>query len=172
MEEQDFLFIVAEVAIGLITFTTLVLILRQLVGGGLTPFHVLYIRINAVMGLLIVAFSMLPLVRSYLGLPFGILIRISSALLAAATIFVLIWYFTQRRVIAPGRQQNTGSLLSGLCGVVSPFILIPHALGVYYVDSFGPYAVGLLLMLAPIGLGFLATLNDFLSPDGDSDDAT
>ena len=172
MEEQDFLFIVAEVAIGLITFTTLVLVLRQLVGGGLTPFHVLYIRVNATMGLLVIAFSMLPLVLSYLGLPFGILIQISSALLAAATIFVLIWYFTQRKIIAPDRQQNAGSLLSGLCGVVSPFILIPHALGVYYVDSFGPYAVGLLLMLAAIGFAFLATLSDFLLPEGESDDAT
>ena len=163
-ENLDLLLGIAEVSVGLITFTALLLVLRQLVGGQLTEFHVMFIKGNAALGILTALFSLLPLALLRLNVETQWVWSISSGLLASALILLLAWYSKARKKAAPNRRQNIGSIFASVTGVISPLVLIPHAFGVIYAGSSGPYAICLLLVLLTLAISFFQTLGDFLLP--------
>ena len=161
-EVSDLLLTIAEVSIAMIAFAAIVLVLRQLVGGGLSTFHVLILQLYAVIGFSVLFLSFLPLVLHYVGVPTSVLWRLSSALLAITFVAANLWYFRRRRVVAPDRGRNAATIIgSFVVALVIPLLLL-HAAGVIFEDTIGPYPIGLLAGLIPIATTFFASLEDFV----------
>lgn len=165
MEDANFLIAVANSSIAAITFTALVLVLRQLVGGRMSPFHVLMIQMFAANGFGILFFSYLPFLLTFLGLERKMIWCVSSGLLAFALLWTFTWYFLRRRAVSRERPQNVGTVGTMIVFVAMVPVLALHAFGFIYEGSIGPYALGLVFAFFPILAGFMGTLSDFLAPE-------
>jgi hypothetical protein len=163
MANSDFLLAIAEIAIALITFAAIVLVLRQLVGGELSAFHLLILKLFALCGFETIFLALLPLLLNYLGVQIEILWRVASALAFVVIIATTISYWRCRRKVAPDRPQNWSTISVTILHSVAVVGLFFHALGLIYVGSIGPYAIALVSGLAPVATAFFASLDDFLS---------
>ena len=163
MEGADFLLTVSELSLALVTFTALVLVLRQVVGGRLQPIHVLIVRMFAACGITGVFLSLLPFILEFMGLGADLIWRVSSGTLAVTGSSLSIWYFMRRRQVAPDRPHNAGSLLSFVASLYFPIVLPMHASGLIYKDSIGPFSIGLVVIFVPVTAAFFASVEDFIS---------
>lgn len=163
MENSDFLLTIAEIAIALITFTSIVLVLRQLVGRQLSAFHLLIMKLFAVCGFETILFALLPFLLNFLGFQIQVIWQISSALLFTVLIGTTIWFWRCRQKVAPGRRHNWSTITVTVVHSLAVIGLLPHALGLIYVGTIGPYAFALVSGLVPVGTAFFASLDDFLS---------
>ena len=163
MESSEFLLAMADIAIALITFAAIVLVLRQLVGGELSQFHLLILKMFALCGFETLLFALLPFLLNFYGLEERLLWRVASALLLVIIVVTTIWYWRRRRAVAPKRGQNWSTISVTVVHSVAVIGLLLHVLGLIYVGSIGPYAFALVSGLFPVATAFFASLEDFLS---------
>ena len=86
MEGADFLLTIGEIALAIVTFTAVVLVLRQLVGGSLSQFHLLILLLFALCGFGTLFFCLLPFLLAFLGLSTEAVWRAASGTMAVAMV--------------------------------------------------------------------------------------
>lgn len=170
MDTWEFLVTIANLSIALIAFSTIVVALRQMVGGGLSEFQLLVVKMFSICGFSALFFSLLPILLSYFGVPGPWLWRISNPLLATALVIIHVWYFRNRRRVAPGRTFNlTNQINRGLL-LIALVLLFLGTVGIVFENTIAPYAFGLVGLLFASATGFLRTLPDFLAASDDDTD--
>lgn len=165
MEEIEFLTNMATLSFAIVTFAALVVVLRQLVSSSLSAFQVLIIKLFAVAGFQSAIIALLPIILYFLGVPLSYVWRICCLLAAVCIALSGIWFFRTRRIVAPDRKQNLGTITPA---VLMPFLcaaLLLQAFGVIYEGEIGVFGAALLYQLIPIASGFFATIDDFLASD-------
>ncbi len=163
MDTSEFLLTIANLSIALIAFSTIVVALRQMTGGGLSEFQLLVVITFSVCGFSALFFSLLPILLVFFGVPESLLWRISNPLLAAAIVSTHIWYFTNRRRVAPRRKFNVTNQINRAIMLVALILLLLGTTGIAFKNSIAPYAFGLVGLLFASASGFLRTLPDFLT---------
>jgi len=164
-QEIEFFLAVAEIAMAVVTFAALVLVLRQLVGGGLGSFHVLALKMFAVAGFETSSCALVPFVLDFAGVDRVSFWRISCGVLTVVMIATNIWYFRARRRAAPSRQNNSGVWVSLIAHLSAIGVMSAQVFALISADSPAPLAFGLITCLVPMAAGFLTTLQDFLEVD-------
>ena len=161
-QEIEFFLAVAQIAMAVVTFAALVLVLRQLVGGGLGSFHVLALKMFAVAGFETTSCALVPFVLDFAGMDRVSLWRISCGVLIVVMVATNTWYFRARRRAAPSRRNNSGIWVSGVAHLAAIGLMSAQVFALISADSPAPLAVGLITCLVPMAAGFLTTLQDFL----------
>jgi hypothetical protein len=165
MPGEQFLYLIAEVSIALIAFTTIVVVLRQMVGGGLSDFQILVVQLFTVCGFAALFLALLPLLLILFGTDELWTWRISNPLMILAALSIHGWYFRQRRRIAAGRPVNVTNQINFVTTLAAVLLLALGALGIVYQGSIAPYALGLVALLLAAATAFLGTLRTFISND-------
>lgn len=161
----EFLYVIAEVSIALIAFTTIVVVLRQVVGGGLSAFQILVVQLFALCGFSALFMSLLPVLLSFLGVNEPWLWRICNSAMIILIVGSQLWYFRQRRVVAPDRPINKTNIVNFTTLVAGVVLLALGATGIAYDNSIAPYAFCLVGLLLAAATAFLGTLASFLGQD-------
>lgn len=146
----------------LLAFTTIVVALRQMVGGGLEEFQMLVFKLFSVCGFSALFFGLLPIVLGFFEIPRLWIWRICNPLLAVTVVWIHLWYFSQRKRIAPNRHFNVTNLINLGIMVAAVVLLVLGTLGVAFEGSVAPYAFALVGLLVAAATGFLRTLADFI----------
>ena len=165
MSESDFLVAIAELSIALLAFTTIVVALRQMVGGGLGDFQVLVVKLFSLCGFSALFFGLLPILLGFFDVPQAWIWRVSNVLLGATLVLIHLWYFRNRKRIAPGRKFNATNMLNLGIMVVAVVLLSLGTLGVAFGGSIAPYAFALVGLLVAAATAFMRTLADFVLTD-------
>ncbi len=165
MQGEAFLLSIAEVSIGLIAFTTIVVALRQVVGGRLSEFQVLVVKLFTVCGFSALFLALLPLLLHEFGTGDEWTWRIADPAMIAAALAIHVWYFRQRRRVAPERPLNATNLINVATMLTGVVLLALATAGVVYEGAMAPYAFSLVALLLAAATGFLGTLGSFLSPE-------
>ena len=165
MSEADFLVAIADLAIALLAFTTIVVALRQMVGGGLGDFQVLVVKLFSLCGFSALFFGLLPILLGFFEVPEAWIWRVSNVLLGATVVLIHTWYFKNRRKIAPHRRFNAANVINLVVMIVAIVLLSLGTLGVAFGGTIAPYAFTLVGLLAAAATAFLRTLADFILMD-------
>lgn len=161
-QEIEFFLALGQIAMAIVTFAALVLVLRQLVGGGLNAFHVLTLKMFAVSGFETAFCALAPFIFEFAGLGRDIIWRLACALLITIVVITNTWYFRARRRAAPSRVHNRGTWISLAAHILAVSVMSGQVFGVISASSSAPLAFGLVTCLVPMVAGFLTTLQDFL----------
>ena len=156
----DYLLHLAALSITFVGFATIVVTLRRTLGGDLSPFYVLLVRVYVETGLIVTLASLLPSLLNLLGLPGPVNWRVSSALLgSAAAVGQIVYIRRQRRI----RLMRTVRYVISECIYAAVTLgLGLNVLGVPFPPSGWPYALALTWVLLFAGLIFLQTLDEVL----------
>ena len=165
MSESDFLVAIADLAIALLAFTTIVVALRQMVGGGLGDFQVLVVKLFSLCGFSALFFGLLPILLAFFEVPQPWIWRVCNVLLGVTVVMIHSWYFKNRREIAPHRKFNATNVINLAIMIVAVVLLILGTLGVAFGGSIAPYAFALVGLLVAAATAFLRTLADFILTD-------
>lgn len=165
MSESDFLVAIAELSIALLAFTTIVVALRQMVGGGLGDFQVLVVKLFSLCGFSALFFGLLPILLGFFEVPEAWIWQISNVLLGVTLVLIHLWYFRNRKRIAPERKFNTTNMINLGIMVVAVVLLSLGTAGVAFGGSIAPYAFALVGLLVAAATAFMRTLADFILTD-------
>jgi hypothetical protein len=165
MSESDFLVSIADLSIALLAFTTIVVALRQMVGGGLGDFQVLVVKLFSLCGFSALFFGLLPIVMAFFEIPAVWIWRICNVLLGAAVVLIHVWYFKNRKRISPHREFNATNIINLGIMLIALVLLALGTLGVAFDNSIAPYAFALVGLLVAAATAFLRTLADFVLAD-------
>ncbi len=165
MHGEAFLLSIAEVSIGLIAFTTIVVALRQVVGGRISQFQVLVVKLFTVCGFSALFLALLPLLLHEFGTSDLWTWRIANPAMIGAAVAIHAWYFRQRRRIAPERPINATNVINVVTLLTGVVLLSLATAGIVYEGAMAPYAFCLVALLLAAATGFLGTLSSFLSAD-------
>jgi hypothetical protein len=167
LQDADFLLTMAELAIAIVAFATIILVFRQSAGSELTHLQVLATRTIVELGLAIAIFSLLPIVLVHAGADASVLWRVSNGTFGAFLIVFWISYAERRRRATkagdPARGITFFLVVGGGC-LVGTFLL---ADGVWW-GRFSAFSFGLFWSLVSDALAFLWSLAVFASPSRSS----
>ena len=165
MSESDFLVSIADLAIALLAFTTIVVALRQMVGGGLGDFQVLVVKLFSLCGFSALFFGLLPILLAFFEIPESWIWRICNVLLGTTVVLIHVWYFKNRKQVAPHRRFNATNVINLSIMIIALVLLALGTLDIAFGDSIAPYAFALVGLLVAAATAFLRTLADFVLTD-------
>ncbi len=157
----DYLLRLAALSIAFVGFATIVVTLRRALGGELSPFHILLVRIYVEIGLLVTIGSLLPSLLSLYGLPGPIVWRASSALAGIVAPVLLFVYLGRRRKVERGAIPSRIYVRYSISFITIVGLWLNVA-GIPFQPGGGPYALALTWFLFSAGLIFLQTLDEVL----------
>lgn len=160
--EIEFLFVIAQVAIALIAFTTIVVVLRQMAGGCLSKFEILVVQLFTVCGFATLFLSLLPPIMLFFDVPPATLWPIVNLIMIVTVVGIHIWYFRSRKIVAPTRKWNFTNFLNLTTLVTAVVLLSLGTFGLAFDNSIAPYAFALFGLLLAAASAFLGTLTSFL----------
>ncbi|MFO1315625.1 MAG: hypothetical protein U1F58_08460 [Burkholderiales bacterium] len=167
MPGSEYLVALAAIAMAFVAFSVIVLVLRQITGGALTPFHTLLVRYTVECGLIAAAFALLPPLLALTELSDTANFRISSAVLAVTFLAYFLNYVRRRRTVMPGPLPPRFLILAAI-SVPMYAALAFNAGAVYLKVAIWPYAFFVTWILVQAGVVFLLTIDVFLQqPPGD-----
>jgi len=155
---SNYLLTVAVISITFVAFSTIVVVLRQAQGAGLTEYENVLLRMFLVSGLIATVFSLIPPLLGLFGITPIWVWRVSSLAFA----LVMIWrgiYFRRRQ--SRFERRRLIDFLYVIYSVVILGLLI-NALGTFIEPSAGLYALGATWMLVNAIIVFILTLYRFL----------
>ncbi len=160
MENADFLLTVAEIAIAIVAFATIILVFRQSTGRDLTQLQVLATRSIVELGLGITIFALLPIVLLNAGVTGAGLWRVSNG--ALGTFLVSFWAAyaeRRRRATKPGDPPRGFTFYTVVIGgfLAGVFLLFDALLWA----RFSAYSFGLFWSLVSASLAFIWSLSVF-----------
>lgn len=161
----EFLLVISEVAVALIAFTTIVVVLRQLMGNGLSAFQIVVVRLFALCGFSALFMSLLPILLSFLGVDQSLLWRICNAAMLVLLVCIQVWYFRRRKEVAPNRPINISNIINFATTILGSVLLVLGITGIAYQNSVAPFAFCLVGLLLAAATAFLGTLGSFLEQD-------
>jgi hypothetical protein len=149
-----FFYTLATVAITFVTFSSLLIILRQTVGGGLTNYDSTVTRFFMQLGFIVIAGALLPPLLALCEAPPEVIWRVSSGFTGAVVLIRIIRWPAQRRK-ALGPRAPALAMVYMAAGVAAGLLLIENAIGFPWRPAMRFHAVGVTLMLFTTGAAFL-----------------
>jgi hypothetical protein len=157
----DYLMRLAALSIAFVGFATIVVTLRRALGGDLSPFYVLLVRIYVEIGLVVTLGSVLPSLLNLFGLPGTVIWRVCSAL-AGIVAPVFLIDFMRRRNRADHNPVYGRIFVRYTISALAIIGLWLNVAGVPIPPSGGPYALALTWFLVSAGLVFIQTFDEVL----------
>jgi hypothetical protein len=157
----DYLLRLAALSIAFVGFATIVVTLRRGLGGELSPFHLLLVRIYVEIGLIVAVGAVIPNLLSQFSLPPRSIWQISSALAGIIAPAFLIRYLRRWRSlqIKPMPARIYFRYLVSTLAVIALWL---NAFGLLFQPGGGIYSVSLTWFLFTSGLVFVQTLDEIL----------
>lgn len=157
----DYLLRLAALSIAFVGFATIVVTLRRGLGGELSPFHVLLVRVYIETGLAVSVGALLPSLLNLFALPAFATWRISSALVGVIAPAYLIVFIGRRQRVdnSPLRPRIYVRYLISAMAIIGLWL---NVAAVPLQTSGGPYALALTWFLFSAGLVFVQTLDEVL----------
>ncbi len=163
MQDAEFLFIVAEVAVAFAGFASIVAVLGQRSTRDHPLLDASRLRGLLECSLVVVAFSLFPYVATRFFVDDSVAWRLSSGLFAAVALRVTVGMLTRRRQFA-GIPVSHGIRVTILALYVAPFLpLLLIAAG--FISERGPatYLLCLLIYLFAAGFAFFRVMISFIA---------
>ncbi|MRR29085.1 hypothetical protein EG834_01820 [bacterium] len=157
----DYLLRLAALAIAFVGFATIVVTLRRGLGGELSPFHILLVRIYVETGLIVAIGALLPSLLNLFGINGVVIWKICSAIAGVVTPAFLVVYIRRRASVERTRIPLRVYVRYTL-SIVAVFALWLNVAGIGFASTGGPYAAALTWFLFSAGIVFVQTLDEVL----------
>lgn len=158
---SDYFLALAQISIAFVAFSTIVVVLRQAMGGPLSAFQTLLVRYSIECGFAATTFSLGAVLLGLTGLSEPHLWRVSSGLLGLYIVAYSFHYVRRRRRVMPGRLPPRFVVL-GIISLVVAVSLGLNALTSVFHASPGPFAIAVTWVLVQAAVTFLLTFGEFL----------
>ena len=158
---SDYFLNLAQVSIGFVGFSTIAVVLREMIGTPLDRFQTLIVRYVIECGLAATIYALGAPLLAVIGLTPPLLWRIASAALGVFGLTYPIDYVYRRRRLKPGPLPSYAVTIFLVTSVVDAVLWL-NALTPIFHFSVGPYAIGVTWLLAQAGLILLNTFSEFL----------
>jgi hypothetical protein len=158
---SDFFLTLAQVAIGFVAFSTIAVVLRQMIGTSFDAYQTLLLHFVIECGLAATLYALAPVLLAIAGLTPPMLWRVSSAALGVFGLVFPVYYVRQRRRILPGPIPARAVWIT-LGTVVVDALLWLNALTPVFRWSAGPYAIGVTWLLSAAGIILILTFGEFM----------
>jgi hypothetical protein len=149
-----YFYTLATVAITFVTFSSLLIILRQTVGAGLTPYDSTVTRFFMELGFIVILGALLPPLLSICEAPPDLIWRLSSGI-TGATLLLRVVTWPAQRLRALGRQPPALAALYMVAGIFAALLMIENAIGFPWHPAMRVHAVSVTLSLFTTGAAFL-----------------
>lgn len=157
----SYLYTLAAVSVTFVGFSSLVIVLRQTMGGEMSKLDMLITRTFIQIGFLVAASAMLPALLSLFQLGESSVWRISSAVAALAVVLFAVSYPVRRKA-ASGVRTPLLIWIDVLVILGSGLLLGCNALGVIVSTGPGPYSAALTGVLFVSGWAYLQAVNTLI----------
>lgn len=158
---SDYFFNLAQVSIGFVAFSTIAVVLREVMGTPLDEYQALLVRYVIECGLAATIFALGVLLFAILGVTPPALWRIASAALGVFGLAYPIYYMRRRRRARPGSMPARAVTIFLLSMTVDAALWL-NALTPIFHFSVGPYAVGVTWVIVQAGIILLLTFGEFM----------
>ena len=158
---SDYFLNLAQVAIGFVGFSTIAVVLREMIGTPLDRYQTLIVRFVVECGLAATIYALGGVLLAMIGLTPPLQWRIASAALGVFGLAYPLHYIYRRRRLKPGPLPSYAVTIF-LATMVVDAVLWLNALTPIFHFSAGPYAIGVTWLLAQAGIILLNTFSEFL----------
>lgn len=155
----DYLLRLSALSVAFVGFSAIVVTLRRGLGGKLSPFHVLLVRVYIETGLAVAAAGLIPSLLHLLGLASRPIWQWSSAVVGIAAP-VMLGEFVWRRSKIDRTPPKARIYFRYVVSAIAVTALWLNVAGVVFQPSGGPYAVALTWFLLSAALVFAQTLDE------------
>jgi hypothetical protein len=161
MPVSDYFLALAQVAIGFVAFSTIAVVLREVVRAPFDAYQTLLVRFVIECGLAATFYALLPVLLVLTGLTPPLLWRVASAALGVFGVLAPFHYIRRRRRAKPGPMPRRAVWIT-LGTVVVDVLLWLNALTPTFQWSVGPYAIGVTWLLLQAGVILVLAFGEFL----------
>ncbi|HEX7942450.1 MAG TPA: hypothetical protein VF488_11635 [Gemmatimonadaceae bacterium] len=158
---SDYFLNLAQVSIGFVGFSTIAVVLREMIGTPLDRFQTLIVRYVIECGLAATIYAVGGVLLAVVGLTPPMLWRVGSAALGVFGLVYPITYVHRRRRIKSGQIPLYAVTIFVLTMAITAVLWL-NALTPIFHFSVGPYAIGVTWLLAQSGIVLLNTFSEFL----------
>lgn len=158
---SDYFLNIAQVSIGFVAFSTIAVVLRELMRTPLDPYQTLLVRYVIECGLAATIFALGAVLLAIVGFTPPTLWRIASAALGVFGLVYPIHYVHRRRRVKSGPIPPRAVTIFLLSMAVDAQLWL-NALTPIFHFSVGPYAVGVTWVLVQAGIILLLTFGEFM----------
>ena len=158
---SDYFHTLAQVSIGFVAFSTIAIVLREMMGKPLDPYQTLLVRYVIECGLAATIYALAPVLLAIVGLTPPTLWRVASAALGVFGLVYPVHYVHRRRRAKPGPPPPRAVWIF-LGSMVIDAQLWLNALTPVFHWSVGPYAVGATWVLVQAGVILVLTFGEFM----------
>lgn len=157
----SYLYTLAAMSVTFVGFSSLVIVLRQALGGGMSKLDILITRTFIQIGFLVAAGALLPALLSFFHLAEPSVWRVSSAVTALPVLLFAATYPMRRRA-ASGVATPLVIWIDALVISALGLLLGCNAVGVLVSSGPGPYTAALTGILFVSGWAYLQALNTLI----------
>jgi hypothetical protein len=158
---SDYFLNLAQVSIGFVGFSTIAVVLREMIGTPLDRFQTLIVRYVIECGLAATIYALGGPLLAVVGLAPPVLWRVASAALGVFGLVYPIHYVYRRRRLKPGPLPSYAVAIFLVTMAVDAELWLNALTPVFYF-SVGPYAIGVTWLLAQAGIILLNTFSEFI----------
>lgn len=154
MPGSGLLYTVATLSITYAGFAALIVIFRQIIGGGVSSYDVFIIRSVLLRSFIVICSALLPPALTLFDLSHSAIWRVSSVAAALMHALFILTHRARRRPVTDVPTTNWALITQGL-GALTVIALFMNALGVFGEPASGPFVISVTAFLL---IGFLAYL--------------
>ncbi|MBW8770766.1 MAG: hypothetical protein JF589_13505 [Gemmatimonadetes bacterium] len=158
---SDFFLALAQVAIGFVAFSTIAVVLREVVRAPFDAYQTLLVRFVIECGLAATFYALLPVLLALVGFAAPVLWRLSSGALGVFGVLAPFHYIRRRRRAKPGPMPTRAVWITVVTALVDMALWL-NALTPTLRWSVGPYAVGVMWLLLQAGVILILAFSEFL----------
>jgi len=158
---SDYFLNLAQVSIGFVGFSTIAVVLREMIGTPLDRFQTLIVRYVIECGLAATIYALGGVLLAVAGLTAPLLWRIASAALGVFGLVYPLHYLHRRRRLKTGPLPSYAVTIFLATSAVDAVLWL-NALTPIFQFSVGPYAIGVTWLLAQAGIILLKTFSEFI----------
>ena len=158
---SDYFLNLAQVSIGFVAFSTIAVVLREMMGLPLDRFQTLLVRFVIECGLAATLYALGGVLLAVVGLTPPLLWRVASAALGVFCLVYPVHYVYRRRRARPGRVPGYAAVIFVGTMVIDAELWL-NALTPIFHFSVGPYAIGVTWVLVQAGVILLCTFGEFI----------
>jgi len=158
---SDYFLDLAQVSIGFVGFSTIAVVLREMIGTPLDRYQTLIVRYVVECGLAATIYALGGVLLAVAGLTPPLLWRVASAALGVFGLAYPLHYVYRRRRLKPGPLPLYAVTIF-LATMVVDAVLWLNAFTPILHFSVGPYAIGVTWLLAQAGIILLNTFSEFM----------
>ena len=142
----SYLYTLATLSITYGGFAALIIIFRQIIGGGVSEYDVFVIRAVLLRSFIVTGCALLPPALVLFDLSHSIIWRLSSIVAAILQGLFVLTHRARRRV-ATNVPAHRSSLIPIGLGAVTAIALLMNALGIFGEPAAGPFVIGVTAFL-------------------------